>query len=157
MCCTWHKIHLQWEIKHTFTHPKNLEMAVVYLMTWFHCVLIYISFEWKTDFWRGVGRDVRYFICENFRGLKFTLFSSFPVSVKPLQSAMLWCTLLYTDIQQCMYYSSCMILWSLCHLYLSLSQKGRRSHLFLILLILFLVFSLILVYLGRMSFLSAVP
>lgn len=81
----------------------------------------------------GQGCEI-YFICESFRGLHFTLFSSFPVSIKPLQSAMLWCTLLHTDIQQYMYCSSCMILW-----YLSHSQKGRGSHLFLILLILFLV------------------
>lgn len=67
----------------------------------------------------GQGCEI-YFICESFRGLHFTLFSSFPVSIKPLQSAMLWCTLLHTDIQQYMYCSSCMILW-----YLSHSQKGR--------------------------------
>lgn len=91
---------------------------------------------------------MRYFICESFRGLNFPLFSSFPVSVKPLLSAMLWCTLSHVDIQQYMYCLDCMILCSLCHFNLSLSQKGRGSYLFLILLILFLVFPLLLVYLG---------
>jgi len=38
MCCTWCKTPLKCEIKHAFTHPKNLETAVVYLMAWFHCV-----------------------------------------------------------------------------------------------------------------------
>lgn len=80
----------------------------------------------------GQGCEI-YFICESFRGLHFTLFSSFPVSIKPLQSAMPRCTLLHTDIQL-QYCSSCIILR-----YLSHFQKGRGSHLFLILLILFLV------------------
>lgn len=74
----------------------------------------------------GQGCEI-YFICESFRGLHFTLFSSFPVSIKP-------CRVPCCGAHFYMYCSSCMILW-----YLSHSQKGRGSHLFLILLILFLV------------------
>ena len=38
------KTPLKCEVKHTFTHPENLEMTIVYLMVWFYCV-DYISFE----------------------------------------------------------------------------------------------------------------
>lgn len=74
----------------------------------------------------GQGCEI-YFICESFRGLHFTLFSSFPVSIKPLQSAMLWCTLLHVLLKL--------------HDFMVLVPfpKGEGSHLFLILLILFLV------------------
>lgn len=99
----------------------------------------------------------RYFICESFRGLNFTLFSSFPVFIKPLQSAILWCAFLNVGIQQYRYCSRCTILWSLCYFNMSLSQKGRGSYLFLILFILFLVFPLLVYLVGGMSFLSTIP
>lgn len=38
ICCGWHKTPLRCEMKHTFTHPKNLEMAVMHIMAWVSCV-----------------------------------------------------------------------------------------------------------------------